>query len=109
MIQEPQLKTGPWKLTDLADVPKHGLKVFSCFHCGGGSTMGYKLAGESFHWKEPRHFTDLEYIRLQSFPDDFNFCGVKPKYVLGMSVPPFMMQRVANQIRKQWFSGATED
>lgn len=25
--------------------PKNGLKVFSCFACGGGSTMGYKLAG----------------------------------------------------------------
>lgn len=24
---------------------KNGLKVFSCFACGGGSTMGYKLAG----------------------------------------------------------------
>jgi DNA (cytosine-5)-methyltransferase 1 len=36
---------GPWKLTDLATVPKTGLTAFSCFHCGGGSTMGYKLAG----------------------------------------------------------------
>ena len=36
---------GPWNLTDLASVEKNGLKVFSCFHCGGGSTMGYKLAG----------------------------------------------------------------
>ena len=36
---------GPWKLTDLATVPKNGLTAFSCFHCGGGSTMGYKLAG----------------------------------------------------------------
>lgn len=35
----------PWKLTDLTSVPKNGFKVFSCFHCGGGSTMGYKLAG----------------------------------------------------------------
>lgn len=24
---------------------KNGLKVYSCFACGGGSTMGYKLAG----------------------------------------------------------------
>lgn len=39
------LRTGPWNLSDLNDVPKNGLKVFSCFHCGGGSTMGYKLAG----------------------------------------------------------------
>ena len=30
----------------LKDYPKsNGLKVFSCFACGGGSTMGYKLAG----------------------------------------------------------------
>lgn len=30
-----------------SDYPKekNGLKVFSCFACGGGSTMGYKLAG----------------------------------------------------------------
>lgn len=40
-----ELKTGAWNLTDLKDVPKNGLNVFSCFHCGGGSTMGYKLAG----------------------------------------------------------------
>ena len=35
-----------WKWT-FADYPKekNGLKVFSCFACGGGSTMGYKLAG----------------------------------------------------------------
>lgn len=37
--------TGPWRLTDLENIPKNGLKVFSCFHGGGGSTMGYKLAG----------------------------------------------------------------
>lgn len=40
-----QLRTGPWNLTDLKDVPSNGKKVFSIFHCGGGSTMGYKLAG----------------------------------------------------------------
>lgn len=26
-------------------VPKHGHSVFSCFACGGGSSMGYKLSG----------------------------------------------------------------
>lgn len=37
----------PWKwyLSDLANVKKNGLTVFSCFSCGGGSSMGYKLAG----------------------------------------------------------------
>lgn len=33
-----------WSLTDYPK-EKNGLKVFSCFACGGGSTMGYKLAG----------------------------------------------------------------
>lgn len=34
-----------WSLGDLAKVKKNGLKVFSCFSCGGGSSLGYKLAG----------------------------------------------------------------
>lgn len=39
------LKTGAWNLSDLKGVEKNGMKVLSCFSCGGGSTMGYKLAG----------------------------------------------------------------
>lgn len=37
----------PWKwyLSDLQKVHKNGMNVFSCFSCGGGSSMGYKLAG----------------------------------------------------------------
>ena len=34
-----------WKLSDLENVKKNGKTVFSCFSCGGGSSMGYKLAG----------------------------------------------------------------
>lgn len=40
-----ELKTGPWNLSDLKNVKPNGMTVFSCFCCGGGSTMGYKLAG----------------------------------------------------------------
>lgn len=41
------IKSSDWKWTMKNDYPKekNGLKVFSCFACGGGSTMGYKLAG----------------------------------------------------------------
>ena len=41
------IKSTDWKWTMAEDYPKekNGLKVFSCFACGGGSTMGYKLAG----------------------------------------------------------------
>ena len=36
-----------WRLEDLNARPKNGRTVFSCFSCGGGSSMGYKLAGYS--------------------------------------------------------------
>lgn len=55
-----------------------------------------------WHWNTPRRLTGNECIRLQSFPDDFNFLNSQIHYVCGMSVPPFMMQRVADQIYKQW-------
>jgi DNA (cytosine-5)-methyltransferase 1 len=37
-----------WKLSDgypAKGIDYHGKKVFSCFACGGGSSMGYRLAG----------------------------------------------------------------
>ena len=36
--------TYKWNLAT-ANFTKDKGKVFSCFACGGGSTMGYKLAG----------------------------------------------------------------
>jgi len=45
-IISPKQKSTDWRWS-FSDYPKekNGLKVFSCFACGGGSTMGYKLAG----------------------------------------------------------------
>lgn len=57
--------------------------------------------GSIFHWGEPRYLTRTECIRVQSFPDDYNFLENKPAYITGMSVPPFMMQRIALQIFDQ--------
>lgn len=51
LSEEEAIKYKPIKSTDwkwfFSDYPKekNRLKVFSCFACGGGSTMGYKLAG----------------------------------------------------------------
>lgn len=40
------IKSDDWKWEMSKDYPKkNGLNVFSCFACGGGSTMGYKLVG----------------------------------------------------------------
>lgn len=60
-------------------------------------------AGGTIHWGG-RKFSPSEVIRLSTFPDDFNFNQNDPGYVMGMSVPPFMMQRVAWQIGRQFFN-----
>ena len=59
---------------------------------------------EMYHDKEPRMLSKLEVSRLQSFPDDYDFLKQSPGYVCGMSVPPFMAQRVADQVYKQLLS-----
>ena len=62
------------------------------------------VSGATFyHWDQPRTLSGAEFVRLQSFPSDYNFCKVKPQYVCGMSVPPYMTQRVALEIGRQWF------
>lgn len=50
---------------------------------GGGGTHVY-------HWKENRALTNRERARLQTFPDDFVFCGSKEsvRKQIGMAVPP---------------------
>ena len=42
MIKKPDCA---WNLTDLKKVPQNNVKVMTTFSCGGGSSMGYKLAG----------------------------------------------------------------
>jgi DNA (cytosine-5)-methyltransferase 1 len=54
------------------------------------------------HWSECRQITAQEAMRIQTFPDDFDFLDADPGYVCGMSVPPRMMQRVAEQVGHQW-------
>ena len=41
---------------------------------------------------------------VSTFPQDYDFCGVKPKYACGMSVPPVMMAQVSSKIYEQWLS-----
>lgn len=67
------------------------------------NTLAASADAVPIHWKEARRFTGPEMCRVQSFPDDYEFCGVDPGYVMGMSVPPFMTQRVALEIGRQWF------
>lgn len=159
-----------WRLSE-AKFTKDKGKVFSCFACGGGSTMGYKLAGfdvigcneidakvnrcyvanhsplelreqgdialsEAYKkltgkrgffnqqfcyedrvcytlsahldslipFKQPVYLSTSEVCNISTFPQDYNFCGLSPHYICGMSVPPVMMAQIATRIYEQWLS-----
>jgi DNA (cytosine-5)-methyltransferase 1 len=75
----------------------HPEKPFTTLTAQGGNSEGYM-------WDKPKKISPIGHKRIQSFPDDYNFMDLKSHYVCGMSVPPFMMQRVADQIYKQWLA-----
>jgi len=56
-----------------------------------------------FHWKQPREISDGEFCLCGSYPLDYNFKELEPKYLIGMSVPPVMTAQIANQMYLQWF------
>jgi DNA (cytosine-5)-methyltransferase 1 len=41
---------------------------------------------------------------IGSYPLDYNFKNIDPKYLIGMSVPPVMTAQIAHQIYLQWFT-----
>lgn len=46
--------------------------------------------------------TDL--VQIGTYPLDYDFQDIEPKYLIGMSVPSVMMAQIANQIWGQWLS-----
>lgn len=68
-----------WKLTDLEKVEKNNLKVFGTFLCGGGSSMGYKLAG----------FEHLGGVEIDPKMAEIYKLNHKPKYLYNMDIRDF--------------------
>lgn len=62
----------------------------------------------SLHPVEPRVLNINEVTIVSSFPMDMNWNEDynKAKWAMGMSVPPFMTQRIALEIRRQWLNNA---
>lgn len=103
-----------WNLSDLKKINKNGYKVFSCFSCGGGSSMGYKLAGyevignceidknmnklylENFSVKYNYEMGVQEFKNLENLPQDlFNID------ILDGS-PPCSTFSIAGEREKNW-------
>ncbi|MBI3189969.1 MAG: DNA cytosine methyltransferase [Ignavibacteriales bacterium] len=85
-----------------ADIPEHlqlnvkGAKISQIYKRLNPSKPSYTVTGSGgggthvYHWKENRALTNRERARLQTFPDDFVFCGSKEsvRKQIGMAVPP---------------------
>lgn len=62
------------------------------------STSGSKL----IEFDNPNHLSDDKIKQCGTYPLDYNFKSIEPKYLIGMSVPPVMTAQIANQIKIQW-------
>ena len=56
----------------------------------------------TWHNEIQRKLNNVEIIKAGSYPLDYNFKNIAPKYLIGMSVPPVMTAQIANQIKLQW-------
>ena len=57
-------------------------------------------------YDEPRHLSKIELCQIGSYPLDYQFLDVKPRYLIGMSVPPVMTAQIASEVYLQWFKNA---
>lgn len=55
----------------------------------------------NIYYEYPKKISDKEAALIGSFPEDYNYLDIKPKYLIGMSVPPVMMAQVAYQVYEQ--------
>jgi DNA (cytosine-5)-methyltransferase 1 len=57
-----------------------------------------------FRHDGPYRIHDEDLIYAGSFPNDYDFRTNKIKYLIGMSVPPIMTARIADEIYNQWLN-----
>lgn len=65
--------------------------------------------GSMYRFCDKMAFSDKDIITAQTFPQDYNFYNSDAKYVCGMSVPPLMMKKIAEQVYLQWFKNLNEE
>ena len=58
--------------------------------------------GSPYDYIDQRKLYDSELCKAGSYPQDYDFCSSTPNYLIGMSVPPIMTARIANEINNQW-------
>ena len=60
--------------------------------------------GKFIDFETPQHISDEAIKKAGSYPLDYDFKTNKVIYLVGMSVPPIMTARIADEIFEQWLS-----
>lgn len=71
------------------------------------NTIAASSGSKQTHWDSPHEVSEEFYALCGTFPRDYNYLGVEPKYLIGMSVPPVMMAQVARQVYQQVLGGGS--
>lgn len=56
---------------------------------------------EFFRFPERTALSDIDILRSQTFPEDYEFGNQRTDYICGMSVPPVMMKRIVMRLIEQ--------
>ena len=102
-----------WYLEDLKAIPQNGLKVMSTFSCGGGSSMGWKLAGASVIAANDIDPEMAYHYKLNLNPKHYFLCPIKdllkidlPNELYNLEVlegsPPCSSFSMAGNREKDW-------
>lgn len=64
-------------------------------------TIAATSAAKVTHWESPHELSSELVTLCGSFPRDYDYLDLDPKYLVGMSVPPVMMAQVALRVYQQ--------
>ena len=110
---ETNKKSYGWTLGDLSKVPKNDVKVMSTFSCGGGSSMGYKLAGCDVIAANDIDPEMAYHYKLNLNPENYFLCPIKdllkmdlPKSLFELDIldgsPPCSTFSISGKREKAW-------
>lgn len=67
-------------------------------------TLTSKGVHGSLLFSKPIRLSKTEFCKIGTYPQDYNFLNNNFGYLIGMSVPPLMTAKIAEQIYLQWLS-----
>lgn len=67
-------------------------------------TEGYSEKANPMPEWSPNWLSDSDLCKIGTFPQDYDFNGIKAHKLIGRSVPPVMMAQLSNRIYDEWLS-----